>query len=186
MPEDANAAEQMVRQWQERAAEKAQKFDAMRSRVEQISVTESTRDGAVRVTVGFNGLLQGLQLSEAAANRPMAKLSTEIMRTVQLAQSKLPDLMQEAVADTVGTEDTAAQHVVSEARRNFPEAPEEDDADQGAAQTSGIQEMDIGNEDDSASPPPHTPPPQQPPTRGGKPTDEFDDDDFDDGASFLR
>lgn len=185
MPEDANAAEQMVRQWQERAAEKAQKFDAMRSRVEQISVTESTRDGAVQVTVGSNGLLQGLQLSEAAASRPMAKLSTEIMRTVQLAQSKLPDLMQEAVADTVGTEDTAAQHVVSEARRNFPEAPEEDDDAPGTSQTSGIREMDIGNEDDSAQPPRESLPPQQPPTRGGS-TAEFDDDDFGDGSSFLR
>lgn len=181
MPESVGGAEQMVRQWQEQAAEKAQKFEAMRSQVEQISVTESTRDGAVQVTIGSNGLLQGLQLSEAAANRPMSKLSAEIMRTVQLAQSKIPDLMQQAVADTVGTEDPAAQHVMGEARRNFPEPPEEGE-DEPGTRHAGIQEMNVGAEDDYAPPQRQTPP--QPPTTRQQP-DDFDDDDFGDG-SFLR
>lgn len=183
MPEDVGAAERMVRQWQERAAEKAQKFEAMRSQVEQISVTESTRDGAVRVTIGSNGLLQDLQLSEAAANRPMSKLSAEIMRTVQLAQSRLPELMQQAVADTVGTDDPAAQHVVGEARRNFPEAPEEDE-DEADARRSRIPEVVLGGEDDHDPPARQAPPPSQPPTARPQPPDDFDDD-FGSG-SFLR
>lgn len=179
MPEDVGAAERMVRQWQDRAAEKARKFEAMRSEVEAIEVTESSRDGAVRVTVGSNGLLQGLELSEGAGNRPMAKLSAEIMRTVRLAQSRIPELMEQAITGTVGADDPAAQHIMGETRKNFPEAPEEEDPAAGRAGTkqAGVQEMSVG-EDEPPSAPPRRPQPRRRP-------DDVDDDDFSSG-SFLR
>ncbi|RKT85045.1 YbaB/EbfC DNA-binding family protein [Saccharopolyspora antimicrobica] len=194
MPEDfgrdIGATERMVREWQERAAEKAEKFGRMQQQIQQISATESSKDGAIQVTVGSGGMLESLQLLEAASNRPMAKLGAEIMRMVQAAQAKIPELMQQAVADTVGLEDTAAQHVLGQARKYFPEPPEDEPEPE---RTSNLREMQVPMEDDYEEPqrrqapvPPQRPaaPPreQQPPRR---PADDFDDDDFGSG-SFLR
>lgn len=122
---DIGATERMVREWQEGAADKAEKFGRMQQRVQQITVTETTRDGAIQVTVSANGMLTDLRLSDQANNRPMPKLGAEIMRTIQTAQSKIPDLMQQAVEETVGLQDAAAQHVISQARKTFPEPPAE-------------------------------------------------------------
>lgn len=183
----------MVRQWQDRAAEKAEKFGRMQQEIEQLSVTESSRDGAIQVTIGSNGILRNIQLSEGAANRPMPKLAAEIMRAIQAAQAKIPDLMQRAVADTVGLEDTAAQHVLGAARKNFPQPPEDED-DGPQSRAGGLQDMRFGVEDDYEEPlepqrrqpqaRPSAPPPQpQRPAR--RRPDDFDDDDFS-GRSFLR
>ncbi|WP_210435609.1 YbaB/EbfC family nucleoid-associated protein [Saccharopolyspora sp. ASAGF58] len=187
---DIGAAERMVQQWQERAAEKAEKFGRMQQEIEQISATETSRDGSIQVTVGSNGILQNIQLTENANNRPMAKLGTEIMRAVQAAQAKIPELMQQAVASTVGLDDSAAQHVLGEARKNFPEPPAaEEEAQQRG---SGVPEMQFGVEDDyeesrQQQPPqrPAAPPPPPPPRPVRRRPDDFDDDDFSD-RSFLR
>ncbi|KAA5833726.1 YbaB/EbfC family nucleoid-associated protein [Saccharopolyspora hirsuta] len=167
----------MVREWQERAAEKAEKYGQLQQQIEQIVVTESSRDGAIQVTVNSSGILQSLELTESASSRPMAKLGAEIMRTVQLAQSKVPDLVQQVVDDTVGMDDSAAAHMVSESRRFFPEPPEDEEEQ---SRTSGLREMEVPMEDDYEPPPK---PPQQPPRR--RPVEDFDDDDFGSG-SFLR
>ena len=173
--------ERMVRHWQERAAEKAAKYGQMQQRIEQIVVTESSRDGAIRVTVGSSGMLQSLELAESAGNRPMAKLGAEIMRTVQLAQSKVPDLVQQVVDDTVGMDDPAAAHMVSESRKVFPEPPA--DADE-PARTSGLQEMQVPVEDDYE--PPATPSAPRPPPPRRRPVEDPDDDEDFGSGSFLR
>jgi DNA-binding protein YbaB len=201
VPDDIGAAERMVRDWQERAAEKAEKFGRMQSAIESITVSETSRDGAVRVTVGSSGILQDLQLADSAGKMPMPRLAAEIMRAVQAAQAKIPELMQQAAADTVGVEDPAVQHVLGQARKHFPEPPEEEEEPRRA---SGLQEMQFGVEDDAPPQRPTTPqhptPPQHPTTQQRPPAppqppqpprpqrrqpDDFDDDDFSSG-SFLR
>lgn len=178
MPEDISAAERMVRDWQERATEKAERFGRMQEQVEQISVTESSRDGAVQVRVGSNGLLQNLELTDKAANRPMATLAAEIMRAVQVAQGKIPERMQQAVGDTVGTEDPAAQFVLGQVRKHFPEPPDDNEDE---STYSGVQEMRYEIEDDEPSPTRSNNPPSQPRRDSGP----DDPDDFSSG-SFLR
>ncbi|MFC7341691.1 YbaB/EbfC family nucleoid-associated protein [Saccharopolyspora griseoalba] len=174
MPEefggDVGATERMVREWQERATEKAERFGRMQQRVEQISVTEASRDGAVRVTVSSNGMLRDLQLAEGANSRPMPKLGAEIMRLVQSAQARIPDLMQQAVADTVGLQDSAAQHVVDQARKTFPELPEGDPERPEGPRADG----DRGER----------PADYRPPRKRGGPEDDWDDDLG--NGSFLR
>ena len=173
---DTSAAERMVREWQERATERAAKFHRMSEQVEQISVTESSRDGAVSVTINSNGILQEVQLAENAGNRPMSQLSAEIMRTVQVAQSRIPELLQQAVADTVGEDDTAGQHIVGQVRKRFPEPLDDDEP---APRPPGVQEMDYSVGDD-----------YEPPVRPSRPAPRRrpDDDDVDDygSGSFLR
>ncbi|KEI45227.1 YbaB/EbfC family nucleoid-associated protein [Saccharopolyspora rectivirgula] len=181
MPDDLSAAERMVREWQQRATEKAEKFGQMQAAIQSITVTESSQDGAVQVTVGSNGILQDLQLSDSAANRSMSALASEIMRTVQKAQAKLPELMQEAAASTVGLEDSAVQHVLGKAREAFPQPPEEQD--DGAQRYSGPQEIGFDEQEDveQSAPDARRSGPQR------RRPDDFDDDDEDfSDQSFLR
>ncbi|GAB3694975.1 YbaB/EbfC family nucleoid-associated protein [Saccharopolyspora tripterygii] len=199
MPEepgaDIGAAERMIQQWQQNAVEKAEKFGRMQQEIEQLSITESSRDGAVQVTLGSNGIVRDIQLSPGAANRPMPKLAAELMRTIALAQSKIPELMRQAVVDTVGLQDASAQHVLTEARKNFPEPPEDDPADDPRGRR--VPEMQFQVEDDYEEPqrrqPPPAPPQRRtapPPPQQQRPTrrrqDDFDDDDDFGGGSFLR
>jgi DNA-binding protein YbaB len=170
---DIGAAERMVREWQDRAAEKAEKFNRLQQQVEQISVTESSRDGAIRVTVASTGMLQDLQLADNANNRPMPRLGAEIMRLVQQAQAKIPGQMQEAVEGTVGLADSAAQHVLDQARKHFPEPPPEEEPPRGTRSN----EIRPAVEDDYQ-------PPQRRQSPGRRRPDDFDDD-FGNG-SFLR
>ena len=173
MPDDIGATERMVREWQERAQQKAERFGRMQSEIEQLSITESSRDGAVEVTVGSSGMLQRLELADSAGNRPMHRLAAEIMHVVQLAQSKIPERMQPAAADTVGEDDEAVQHVLGQAKRFFPEAPAEPEE----PRRGGVREMRVEVDDE---------PPQQPRRHTGRRRpDDFDDDDFSRG-SFLR
>ncbi|MEB3368717.1 YbaB/EbfC family nucleoid-associated protein [Saccharopolyspora mangrovi] len=170
---DIGAAERMVREWQDRAAEKAEKFNRLQQQVEQISVTETSRDGAIQVTISSSGMLQGLQLADNANNRPMPRLGAEIMRLVQQAQAKIPGQMQQAVEDTVGLADSAAQHVLDQARRHFPEPPPEEEPPRGAKP----------NEIRPAAADDHQPP-RRLQSPGRRRPDDFDDD-FGNG-SFLR
>ncbi|QUH05206.1 YbaB/EbfC family nucleoid-associated protein [Saccharopolyspora erythraea] len=187
---DTSATERMVREWQERATERAEKFNRMSEQVEQISVTESSRDGTVELTVASNGILTGIQIAESASARPMSQLSAEIMRTLRVAQSRIPELMERAVADTVGSDDSAGQHIVGQLRARFPEPPEEDQDDQVRSRHTGVQEMDYRVEDDHEPPSRPAPPRQAPgqapsrPPQRRRPDDDFDED-YGSG-SFLR
>ncbi|CAM06013.1 YbaB/EbfC DNA-binding family protein [Saccharopolyspora erythraea NRRL 2338] len=187
---DTSATERMVREWQERATERAEKFNRMSEQVEQISVTESSRDGTVELTVASNGILTGIHIAESASARPMSQLSSEIMHTLRVAQSRIPELMERAVADTVGSDDSAGQHIVGRLRARFPEPPEEDQDDQVRSRRTGVQEMDYRVEDDYEPPSRPAPPRQAPghapsrPPQRRRPDDDFDED-YGSG-SFLR
>jgi len=123
VPVDIGAAERMVDGWEQKILHRAQRYQQMRERVEQISVTETSRDGTVRVTVASNGIPTVLHIAETARERSMAELSTEIMTTLRRAQSRIPELMQQVMAETVGTEDETVRTIMERARQQFPEPP---------------------------------------------------------------
>ncbi len=110
---DFSASEQRLGQWQQRIEQRAQRYEQARERVERIRVIETSRDGAIAVTVGSNGLLLDLQISDRTP-LPPSGIGAEVMGCLRRAQAKLPDLVGEAMAETVG-EDTASAH----RRRNY-------------------------------------------------------------------
>ncbi|AXX32922.1 YbaB/EbfC family nucleoid-associated protein [Actinosynnema pretiosum subsp. pretiosum] len=186
MPEDIGGSERMVADWETGLKQKAQRYEAMAERVQGMSVTETSRDGHVRLTIGSNGILTALQIAEPARERRMAEVSAEIMRTLQKAQSRIPELLQQAMAETIGTQDQTANTLFEEARKTFPAPPAED-----RPQPQPHREMSFGIEDERTAPPPPPPrhaqqppvPPQPPQRRPRRDTEE--DDDFG-GQSFLR
>lgn len=174
MPEDIAESERMVSDWQRNITERANRYQEMATRVQGMSISERSADGAVELTIGSNGILQNLVINESARDKRMAELSGEIMKCLQRAQSRIPELLQEAMAETIGTQDETANVLFNEAKKNFPSPPAED----GPAPDP--HEIRIGVEDDE-SPARPTPPPPAPPRRR-PPAD--DDDDFG-GESVL-
>ncbi|WP_433274782.1 YbaB/EbfC family nucleoid-associated protein [Actinosynnema sp. CS-041913] len=176
MPEDIGSSERMLEQWQTNIEQKAERYQQMAERVQGLSITEASKDGLVRLTIGSNGILTNLEIAEAAGGKRMAEVSAEVMRTLQRAQSRIPELLQQAMTETIGTQDETANVLFNEAKKNFP-APPQDDPPAPPVN----REIRFGIEDDHQPPPPPPPPPttRRPPAR--RPDDE---DDFG-GQSFL-
>ncbi len=180
MTDGVDASDRMIDNWTRRVQEQAQRYQAMAARVQEISVTERSPDNTVEVTVNSKGLLTGLTIADSAQSKRMAELSAQIMRTVQAAQARIPELLQQAMAETVGTEDQTAAKVFEEARKTFPEPPADD------RPQPDDHELRLGPQEDDTPPQapparPSTPPPPRPTTRRRPPED---DDDFG-GRSIL-
>jgi DNA-binding protein YbaB len=109
--------------WQEQIAQNAQRYGELRQRLAETAITETSRDGTVTVTVSADGLLTGLVLKERWHRPPLPELAAQIMDCVARAQARIPDVLQQAMAETVGTPDAGAHLVLSDARQRFPEPP---------------------------------------------------------------
>ncbi|MFI6102491.1 YbaB/EbfC family nucleoid-associated protein [Lentzea sp. NPDC051213] len=175
MPEDIAGSEQMLSNWNQNIQERAARYQDMATRVQGMTISERSSDGAVELTIGSNGILQNLVINESASGKRMAEVSGEIMKLLQRAQSKIPQLLQEAMAETIGTQDETANVLFNEAKKNFPAPP----AEEPAATPYDRNEINFRVEDDAPPPARPTPPP---PPRRRPPSD--DDDDFG-GESVL-
>ncbi|MEV6905653.1 YbaB/EbfC family nucleoid-associated protein [Amycolatopsis sp. NPDC051071] len=184
MPDNVDASEQMVDNWTKQIQETAARYQAMAARMQGQTVTERSKDNNIEVTVDSKGLLTNLVIAEAASGKRMAEVSAQVMRLVQLAQSRIPELLQQAMAETVGTTDETAGRVIAEAQSTFPEAPPEEEP----AQAEPERHHRFGpDEEDPPSPPasgsaPSAPPQPKPIPRRRRPQDD-DEDDF--GGSIL-
>lgn len=97
-------------------------WDELNDRISRLSVTESSRDGTVRVTLSASGVLTDLVLKERWHQpQPLNMVAAQVMECVQRAQARIPDLLRQAIFEAVGPNDPAAHLVVADARKRFPE-----------------------------------------------------------------
>jgi DNA-binding protein YbaB len=185
VPDGVEASEQMVSEWTRRLQERAERYQQMADRVQEISVTERSKDGTVQVTVSSKGLLTNLTIAESAQARRMSELAAQIMTTVQRAQARIPELLRQAMTETVGTEDETANRVFESARQHFPEPPEEEPP----SRQQGPAQMRFGPAEEEPPQAPPSPPapdrPQPPVTRPPRSRPADDEDDWG-GPSILR
>jgi DNA-binding protein YbaB len=174
LPENIDASEKMVDNWTRQLQERAAKYQSMAERFEGVTVTERSADGTVEVTVNAKGMLTDLKIAEAASGQRMAEVSAQVLRTLRKAQAKIPELLQDVMAETIGLQDETANRMFAEARKTFPEPPADDDETPADA-----LRFDASDDDPAPKPPPGRPP--QPPRRRA-PRDE--DDDMGDGSIF--
>jgi DNA-binding protein YbaB len=114
----------MVGDWEKNAVEKAAKYEAMRQEVERISITGSAAGGAVRVTVGSNGIPTGVEMTEGVSRLRPEQIAAAVLEAMRQAQAGYPAELARVVNETVG-DTPAARHIVAEADRNFPKAEQE-------------------------------------------------------------
>jgi DNA-binding protein YbaB len=167
-------AMRMIDDWERNATEKAARFQQMAEQVEQVSITESVADGAVRVTVGHNGLPTDIAMTDGVRSMEPDQIAANVMAAIRKAQSRYPERLAEILADTVGEDDPAAQHILAKAHESFPPAPDEE----LGPHEERMVFADV--EDDDELPPPR---PAQPP-RASRAPDDGDDDFGDD--TILR
>jgi DNA-binding protein YbaB len=175
VPEDIAGSEQMLANWDKNIQQRAARYQEMATRVQGMTISERSSDGSVELTIGSNGILQNLVINESASSKRMSEVSGEIMKTLQRAQSRIPELLQEAMAETIGTQDETANVLFSEAKKNFPAPP----ADDPPATPYDRNEINFRVDDDAPPAPPRSTPPA-PPARRRPPAD--DDDDFGGGS----
>jgi DNA-binding protein YbaB len=107
--------------WEQQVAETARRYQQLREKLAQLSITEASGDGAVKVTIAASGLLTDLVLRERWRPEPLPDIAAEIMDCVRRAQAKIPDLLRQAMSDTIGEQDPGTHLLLSEARQRFPE-----------------------------------------------------------------
>ena len=100
------------------------KWHELNDRIARMSVTESSRDGTVQVTVSTTGVLTGLVLKERWQQPlPASAVAAQIMECLARAQARIPNLLGQAMFETIGPNVPAAELVVADARKRFPEPP---------------------------------------------------------------
>ncbi len=155
---DSDQTERRLSQWAQGFADKAKQFRAMRTHVEQVQVTDSSRDGAVRVTVDSRGALTDLAFSDRIREMSPPELAAQVMVCLRRAQQQLAPLVQDAMQATVGSEEPLVDNVVSSYRERFGEDL--------SCHSSGPDPMVLGLgviEDDNLPPPPRRQPHAAPP-----------------------
>lgn len=147
-----------------------ERFARMRTQAEQVSVTETSADGHVTVTVNSGGVPTDLRISEQAASMTCAQIAAAVMATMRKAQARLADRVGEVMQATMGDDKETVDRVLAVYHDRFPE-PEPDEPQYSEPDT----EMRFGEPADELPTP--APRRQQPTT---------DDDDWDSGGSFMR
>lgn len=106
--------------WEQQAVESARRFQALQEKLSRLSITEASGDGAVKVTVSASGVITDLVLRERLRPDPLPAIAAEILDCMRRAQARLPDLLRQAMIETVGAHDPSTSLVLAEARQRFP------------------------------------------------------------------
>ncbi|KAA2265123.1 YbaB/EbfC family nucleoid-associated protein [Solihabitans fulvus] len=135
----------------------------MRVQAEQVSVTESSKDGIVTVTVDSGGNVTDLRITDRSRELPGAQVATAVLATMKRAQAKLPERLGEVMAATIGDDQRTRDTIVGAYQAKFPEPPPE----QASAESEAVTSLSVGRLEDDPTPPPApatpTPPPPPPP-----------------------
>lgn len=160
--------------WVAQAQAKAQRYQAMQAAVGQVSVTESSKDGLVTVTVDSAGNVTDLRITDRVKEMSGSQVSSAVLSTLRRAQSRLPERLGEVMAATIGDDQQTMDTIVGNYRSKFPE-PEPDEPKPAPEKVQWIGAIDD-----------ETPPaaaPVKPPPKRRQADDQQDDDGF--GQSFL-
>jgi len=109
--------------WAHQVAENARQYRELQDRLARLTLTETSRDRTVAVTVSASGVLTDLTLTERGQPRPLAQIAAEVMDCVRRAQARIPVLLQTTMADVGTADDPAARQIVAVARSRFPPPP---------------------------------------------------------------
>jgi hypothetical protein len=117
--------EDLLRSFELRAAEHAERAQLLSRRLEQNSTMVESPDGLVRVTVDSTGGLSGLQFGRGARELPLDRLAELVLATSRQAQARLAASMGELVAELYGPGSETANFVTETYAQRFP-APDDD------------------------------------------------------------
>lgn len=116
---ESNAA---LRRHAEEVARKNQRYREMREGLAKMSVTETSPDGRVTLTVDAGGVLTDLRLDDEDTRPPSQEISATVLTTLRRAQSRLPERAAEIIGALENDPD-AVDQALSGYRERFPGMP---------------------------------------------------------------
>ncbi|MEV7549261.1 YbaB/EbfC family nucleoid-associated protein [Amycolatopsis sp. NPDC089917] len=126
---DPDEAERKMDQWAAGLEQKAQRYAAAQERTEQLRLTATSSDGAVKVTVGADGGMTAIDFGNKARTYPLEELSRQILATMHQAQSGIATQVAEVMQESLGDEDQETRELmIGTLRSRFPEVEEEEPA----------------------------------------------------------
>jgi hypothetical protein len=117
--ETADEVERLLIEWRARVTEQAQRFDAARRAIDDMSVTETAAGGAIVLTVASSGIPTDLRLGGDVDRMKPDQVAAQIMACLRRAQARLADRVGAVVADTIG-DAAGGQAIAEEYRTRFP------------------------------------------------------------------
>jgi DNA-binding protein YbaB len=124
MSDPLHDVEQMIDRWERDAVEKAARYEDMRQQVERISITGSSADDSVKVTVGHNGIPNDVTMTDGVSRMQPKQIAAAVLEAMRNAQSRYPAELARIMGETVG-DDATTRHILAEAERNFPTATDD-------------------------------------------------------------
>jgi hypothetical protein len=109
LPRGITDPEQWVRDQEQRSARLVAEAERVREELASTVVTETSRDGAVSLTVNPGGILTDLRLGRTASDLSLLKLASAIMDTYRRAIGTAADRTTEIMAGLIG-EDSDTMH----------------------------------------------------------------------------
>ncbi|MFJ1765913.1 YbaB/EbfC family nucleoid-associated protein [Amycolatopsis sp. NPDC088138] len=169
--------EQLFATFEAKMAEAQQKADRMRAEMETVSVAERSKDGQIAVKVNHLGNLVGLEIGHAVRDKP--DLAAEILRTVQVAQSRLAAAVESGVPSIAGTD--TMNELVGQLHREYPESEPDGFVEGGGgygARADDGSRFVAEEEPPKPESPKAAPRAARPPANGGTDDDYFGDGDY--------
>ncbi|MBC6449109.1 YbaB/EbfC family nucleoid-associated protein [Actinokineospora xionganensis] len=120
LPNDPTQAARELEKLAGDLEQRGRRFIDLHQKMNALSVTETSADGSVRVTVDGNGVPTELTITERGRGTDPARLSSELMSCMQRAQVKLRARVEETTRETVG-EDEAATPILNQYAARFPD-----------------------------------------------------------------
>lgn len=118
--DDLNNAAAELSRWAEDLEQKAQRYQELHAKMAAVSVTDTSADGRISVTVDANGSTTAITLAAAVRGMDPTAVATELMACTHRAQARLRDQVTGLVHDTVGT-DEAGEAIVGQYSDRFPD-----------------------------------------------------------------
>ncbi|MEV6657841.1 YbaB/EbfC family nucleoid-associated protein [Nocardia fluminea] len=118
--DDLNNAAAELSRWAEDLEQKAQRYQELHTKMTAVSVTDTSADGRISVTVDANGSTTAITLAAAVRGMDPTAVAAELMACTHRAQARLRDQVTGLVQDTVGA-DEAGQAIVGQYSDRFPD-----------------------------------------------------------------
>jgi hypothetical protein len=123
-PLNADLTDAALDRWVADAETKAEQYRALSVGVGQVSVTETSPDGLITVTVNAGGVLTDLRISERATGMPGPRTASTVLATMRRAQARIVAQVADIMRSTIGDDPAMVDAVLADYRDKFPEPVE--------------------------------------------------------------
>lgn len=190
LPEGSDLTDAALDEWVAGAEKMAARYQQLSADVGRVSVTETTPDSMISVTVNSAGLVTELRIADRATEMPAAKIAAGVMFAMRRAQSKIAGKVAEVMKAEMPDDQEMTDAVLTRYQTTFPPPPEPQ------ARPAAVEEVHIGGNDEPQLAPQRPAPQRMAPARPVAPAPQrvaparrpsaAAADDFDGGNSFME